>query len=268
LGVIDWIIGYAGYAMGVGIFITAIATFAIHMKQDRLNIKHARYEQEIKNKLDNANEQIIRAQNKAIESRDEIIKNLTGLVTGGDSAFYLEPHVVDYRDGKLKLMLKQQFTGKYPMYDVSIKIDQYSYLKNKGSKPGGEWVLSHTENAEHIGNVNPLDSMKYRKLIPIPSKDKANTGFGIKFCVLISARNGSLEEEIYLRLTNDHRIAYRVTRTTPNYNQEHGMSVPFNIDLGVVRHVDKGFPTGDLNYLNAKPGWKKDEFEKSTGVDL
>jgi hypothetical protein len=66
----------------------------------------------------------IRTMNLQLEQKNEIIGELKGIMTGGESYFFLRPLKVA---NKNEVLFVLEFRGKYPVYDGSISIEEFDY---------------------------------------------------------------------------------------------------------------------------------------------
>lgn len=204
-------------------------------------------------------EEALKMRDEQIRQKDEIISELKGIITGGDSFFYVRPSKVANTPDMLFTI---EFRGKYPIYDASISVEEFDLIKV------GENNWKYHKASERIiplGTVQPLN----RKLlfqIQVPEL-QGNNQFGKKYFFSISTRNGVVEQDVYVRREGPHfSHAFKVVQMTPDYSDR-----PSNIGIGgikrKIRHIDNAFPVVELDHLHGDSGWIAD-YEESSGATI
>ncbi|MFA5180649.1 MAG: hypothetical protein WC405_04965 [Syntrophales bacterium] len=167
---------------------------------------------------------------KKSEEIAELNKDIAATVTGGDSYC----HIDIYRPGKLSnivdLMLMHE--GKYPSYDVTIKIDDVEKMLNmfkseerKGNIPYSSMTEAFTMMAQsskiiRVGNIGPNQGMQLDGLI-LPDTDRQS------YNISITARNGIVSQIVrFRRVKGEWKIAHQI-------------NIP---SKGVLERIDPDFP--------------------------
>lgn len=190
----------------------------------------------------------IRQGNEQLEAKDQIITEQRNLVTGGDSFFFLRPSLVA---GSSEVLLIGEFKGNYPVYDVTIEVQEYDRIPQ-----GNNFAyLPSSSYSVQIGTVHPLKSSSIFRQIILPT-DGFNQ-FGKRYFVKISSRNGFVEEDIYLRGTaSGFAQAFKVVQFLPKYGEQ-GPGLPLDRIAARVKKIDQSFPMQDLDHLNGDSGWNR-----------
>ena len=189
------------------------------------------------------------------KTQTEIIQETARYVTGGDSFIYVEPAKVSNRN---VVLLLTKFSGKYPLFDVSLSVNEFNQHFRKNSF---EW-FGIKQYLKQWGTVNPLKQFESLDKIFIPIK---SNNYGKKFFIKIDSRNFMMEVTIILRVKNGiFSHAFKVIRFLPSY--EKGVFGNEYIDkvIGEVRHIDENFPIEELEHVKGSSSWGA-RFNKSTG---
>lgn len=225
----------------IGGLITAVATFKNTSKQEKEKIEaaiqRAKYEQESREKSDHIaalNEQIAKDQiglrikadeqlelqielrkksdeiaelNRKIAAKgDEIVnlnRDIAASITGGDSYCYVLSSQPDIKTNASMLMLQHE--GKYPLYDVSIRIDDVEkvidYLQNDwerdslnlGSFAMQNKMATQASKVLQLGNIGVNQMIMNLGELRLPDTDKKG------FNIYITSRNGNTIQYIRFR---------------------------------------------------------------------
>lgn len=186
----------------VGAILSAIGAFwASYMENQALTRaanERARFEKELRSKS---------------EEISELNKTIAATITGGDSYCRLRISPPDSNSNTSDMTLWHE--GKYPLYDVSIRIDDAEKLVNilneevrKGNIPAKSLnqalsLLLPSSQVRSIGNFGP------NQILPMGSLD---LGHGDKrsYNVYITMRNGSVFQAVRFRKTDGKwKIAIR-----------------------------------------------------------
>lgn len=145
-------------------------------------------------------EQELRAKSDEIAS---LSRTIAASVTGGDSFCYLDLGLGDGMINTPLLTLVHQ--GKYPLYDVGIRIVDLEKLDLVKGDSKLEKMALVGKNL-NVGNVGPSQAQPMEEL-QLPSADRQG------YNVFISARNGFVTQLIRLQRINGYwKLATKVTR--------------------------------------------------------
>lgn len=191
----------------------------------------------------------IRQGKDQLETKDQIIAEQRNLVTGGESFFFFRPSLVV---GTNEVVLISEFKGNYPVYDVTIEVQEYDRI------PQGNSFVYHPSSSYNVqmGTVHPLKSSSIFRQITLPTH--GFNQFGKRYFMKISSRNGFVEEDIYLRgMATGFVQAFKVVQFLPKYGQNEP-GLPLDRILARVKKIDPSFPMQDLDHLNGDSGWSRD----------
>lgn len=184
-----------------------------------------------------------------IKTRDKIINEQRNLVTGGESYFFLRPSKVVGSD---EVILVTEFRGNYPIYDMTIDIQEYDRVPQGASYA----YIATSAYSMQMGTLHPLKSSSILKQFTLPTQGLNE--FGKRYFLKISTRNGFVEEDIYIRGTNNgYTQAYKVVQFLPKYG-ESTFGYPLDRIKARVKKIDASFPMTDLNHLNGDSGWNRE----------
>ncbi len=200
------------------------------------------------------------AKEEQLKQKDEIISEFKNLITGGDSFLFLKPSKVSNTNEILFLM---EFKGKYPLYDTTILIEEFDFVKVAQNEYKFQKSNQRTVN---LGTVNPLQANNFFQ-IKVPEPLGPNDQFGKRYFFKINSRNGMIEEDVYIRQEGTNfSMAYKVVNFEPDYSGQFG-----GIGIGAikrkVRHIDQIFPVHQLDHMEGGSGWKA-EYEIQTGSNI
>ena len=150
---------------------------------------------------------IINSQEKLIARSEEITelnKKSANLITGGDSYCFLGvSDLTTMGDHPLRLAVHR---GKYPLYDVQVRIadfDKFAAFDKSGRHSYDDFMK--TSEVLKIGNLSPG---QFLTLGQWNLKDAGNIK---KYNVFIMAKNGNVDQNIFLKKINGHwKLATRV----------------------------------------------------------
>ena len=129
-------------------------------------------------------------------------KKFTADLTGGDSYCYLSP----IRSTKF-LSLQLIHVGKYPLYDIDIRIFDTTKLENIEKKRNFKNKPLELYKRYPVGNLMPGRTLF---LDPLPLSTSIRNQ---KYAIDINARNGYVSQKIYARYEeNKWYLAYKVER--------------------------------------------------------
>jgi hypothetical protein len=152
-------------------------------------------------------------QMEAADLRSEIAE-MKAVQMGGDSYCYLFPPRLSRVSDSFELMLLCE--GKYPAYDVTVRIEDVPrlvggirkrYADGKlpyNAQSKDEEVIRDATKSFLIGNVGPKQAVRFGTL-PLSGATEEH------YNVYIMARNGQVFEQVFLRrVSRDWKLAYRV----------------------------------------------------------
>jgi hypothetical protein len=185
----------------IGLFIIFIGTALTIWGQQIISSRDSKLLQEKSDKI-----QILAEKNVALsQENSELNKTITATVTGGDSYCYLYFFPPKGEQKSCDLMLFTE--GEYPLYDVSIKIEDVKKLVNmvlEDKKAGllpyrslteSKKRFDETETIINIGNIPPSSS-RLLGSIRIPEGDS------ISYNINIVTRNGYFTQVVRFHLVN------------------------------------------------------------------
>lgn len=186
--------------------------------------------------------------NDQIHVRDQIIQEQRNLMTGGDGYFFLRPSLLPESN---EFILVGEFRGKYPLYDVTIEVQEYN-----GVAHGHNFQYDlGPQYSVQIGTIHPLKSASVFKQLVLPISGVAN--FGKRYFLKISSRNGVIEQDIYVRGTQHGFVqAFKVVQLLPRYGGRPG-SILDRIEAR-IKKVDSSFPVHELGISTGNSGWNQD----------
>jgi hypothetical protein len=185
-----------------------------------------------------------------LQNKNEIIEETSRFVTGGDSFIYIKPSKVSNSD---TVMFLTEFNGNYPIFDVTLSINEYDYRTIE--KGNFKWVSVENRKVQY-GTVNPLKQFESLDMIHIPDQPEQ---FGKKYFIKIDSRNSMIECMIILRRNGKHfSMAYKVVRFLPKYKGKRDHLDWLDRIDAEVRHVDMLFPIHELDHLDGDSGWRAD----------
>lgn len=126
------------------------------------------------------NAEALEAKNAQLKQKDEIISEFKNLMTGGSSYLFLEPAKIANTNEVLFIF---SFKGKYPLYDVSIFIQEFD-LKQIGINK-----LQYQQSDQKtisLGTVNPLQKSSIIT-VNIPTPKNKEDQFGKRFFFKINS---------------------------------------------------------------------------------
>ena len=137
---------------------------------------------------------------------------IADLITGGGSYAYIVPVVLNQTSGSLLLTLIHK--GKYPLYDLSVRIVDLAKFEKLGKQSYSWSDMQRDEVQLPIGNVAP-DSASTLKNLQMG-------GESLRWNLFFSARNGFFTELLRVqRVGNEWKTALKVTRRTlPSSEQQ------------------------------------------------
>jgi hypothetical protein len=210
--------GFAEWLIGIGAICSVIGTLLLGVRQGK----------------------------EQLETKDQIITEQRNLVTGGEGYFFLRPSRVT---GSNEVILLSEFRGNYPIYDVTIDVQEYDRVLQ------GQKYVYHPSSSYSVqmGTVHPLKSSSIFRQITLPAN--GTNQFGKRYFLKISSRNGFVEEDIYLRETvNGYAQAFKAVQFLPKYGDNvQGLSLD-RIEAR-VKKIDSSFPMQDLDHLDGDSGW-------------
>ncbi len=159
----------------------------------------------------------LRTQRDQFESEiTELNKKIAATLTGGDNYCYFLLLGPGEKSNIADLMLINE--GEYPVYDVSIKIDDVEKLlsiikdqQKKGNLPYDSrtrWntMLFEVSKILRVGNIGPKQAVELGGL-HLPNTDKKS------YNIYITARNGSVMQAVrFRRVDGKWKTAMQVTR--------------------------------------------------------
>jgi len=164
-------------------------------------------------KLERLSEENMRLNNEI----NKLNKKIAADLTGGDNYCYFLPSRPGEKSNIIDLMLINE--GDYPLYDISVKIDDVEKMmeilhkeQDAGNLPYDSTTLSNAMFAEasqvlRIGNLGPHQAMQLSG-IQIPSNVVKKS-----YNINIMARNGSLVQLLrYRRIDNQWKMAVKIMR--------------------------------------------------------
>lgn len=186
------------------------------------------------------------------KQKQEIIDEHKSIITGGNSFIFLRPMKVGGHDETIFMI---EFRGKYPIYDVSVSAEVFDLQ-------GGRYVKTG-QTMTPLGTVQPLQTMRTFERVALPISAEG-VRFGRRYFFSISSRNGTIEEDVYMRKNGSTYLqAFKVVRMTPNYGQQ--PLGPIGEILRPIKEIDRGFPIQEFDHLEGDSGWnaKYDEERQS-----
>jgi len=188
--------------------------------------------------LSSKTEKIERLSEENIELNKEINKlnkKIAADLTGGDSYCYFLPSRLGKHSNIVDLMLMND--GEYPLYDISVKIDDVEKMTDivkeefeAGNLPYDSMTLSNAMLARaseviQIGNMGPHQAIQLKGIQIPPNVDKKS------YNISITARNGSLMQILrYRRINNQWKMAVKVTRGNDVIKEHTDKDFPLNKD--------------------------------------
>lgn len=164
----------------------------------------------------------------------ELNKTISATVTGGDSYCYFLVGHPSNKTNSVDLMLMTE--GKYPLYDVSIKIDDVEKLLNivmtqteNGNRPFQSMTEANTfmlqaSRVIKVGNIGPSQAMELGSL-QLPDTDKQS------FNISILARNGYVFQIVrFRRVKGEWKRAIQVHHNGKNVHETIDAEFPRNAD--------------------------------------
>lgn len=205
------------------------------------------------------NREAIEMKDEIIRQKETIISEMKDIITGGDSFLFVRPTKVANSNEVYFLF---EFRGRHTIYDVTVTVDEYNLKRLDPTTMTYEKVNRHTTN---IGTVHPLKTNDPFKIdVPVLG---GYDQFGKRFFFSIRARNGLIEEDVFIRREGTHfSHAYKVIQMLPSFDPSQralGISKVFKR----IRHIDSAFPRHELSQLEGNSGWLG-EFEESTGTGI
>lgn len=224
----------AYWAEGILVFgtvITILGTLAVNWKQGQEQLRHK--------------QEII---GEHVKNTYQIINEHRNLITGGDSIVFFRPAKSADTD---EVLLTTAFRGKYPVYDVSVTVEEFDLVQTGKNAFKYQKVGTRTHQ---LGTMHPLSANHEFMKVRLPAGDKSQ--FGKHFFFRISARNGVIEQDVHVRKEGPHYSqAVKVVMYIPEYASAH------DIANGTIRRrikkIDAGFPLRELQYhWNGDSGWE------------
>ncbi len=172
-------------------------------------------------------EEIAELNKSVAEKSEEIValnRTIVSSVTGGDSFCYLD--FTRTPAATTDLFLVHQ--GKYPLFDLTIRVVDVEKFKSIASGPGVtlQDVLQADALRQTVGTVIPSSSITLSDRWPLPASGRKD------YNVFFSARNGFFIQLIRLRrIDGVWKRALKVTR-----DNEKGETIT------LLEKVDDGFP--------------------------
>jgi hypothetical protein len=197
-----------------GLILIAVGTFLTLLGQQKIFYKANQQLVTKSEKIEKLSEENI-ALNKEINLLN---KKIAADLTGGDNYCYFLPSRPGIRSNIVDLMLMNE--GEYPLYDISIKIDDVEKLfeiidkeqeaGNLGfydSMTQSNAMLLKASKIFQVGNLGPHQAIQLTGIQIPPNVDKKS------YNIYITARNGSLMQILrYRRVGNQWKMAIKVTR--------------------------------------------------------
>ncbi|PJZ44835.1 hypothetical protein CH361_14445 [Leptospira brenneri] len=198
---------------------------------------------------------------KNIREKDDLILQLSNLITGGDSYVFIEPTKIIHSN---EVQFIINFKGKYPVYDVSIFITEYNL-------PISEEKSDYFEISKYqlgtFPTINPISFTKTLWNVKLPVEGDDFINFGKKYFLKIYFRNGFIEEEIFIRtINNEFSSAFKVISFEPDYENDHNLS-PAKRSKPKVRKIDENFPISEFTHRKGDSSWTAN-FENSLGLKI
>ncbi len=177
----------------LGGILSAVGAFVATMRQNQEKAQSASQRAEFEKDLRQKSEEIA-----------ELNKQIAANVTGGDSYCYLFVSQPGEKSNSSGLILMNE--GKYPVYDISVKIDDVEHLveiaKNElmNSEEATSWtqttaLLSRASKVFRPGNLGPNQATELGEL-QLPTGDKQS------YNIYIIARNSYVVQTIRFRRIN------------------------------------------------------------------
>jgi hypothetical protein len=161
-----------------------------------------------------ASEQELRQKNEEIA---KLNRKIADSITGGDSYCYFFIGRPGHKSNIVDLMLMSK--GEYPLYDVSVKIDDVEKLlklvrekQQSGDMPYDSITttnvaLSKASKVINVGNIGPSQFALMSGLVLPKDRDKQS------YNIYITSRNGSIMQVVRFRKVNGKwKMAYKATR--------------------------------------------------------
>lgn len=205
------------------------------------------------------NQESIEMKDEIIKQKETIIQEMKDAITGGDSYLFVRPQKVANSEEVIFLF---EFRGRHTIYDVTVTVDEYNLKIIDSKTMTYEKVNRHTTN---IGTVHPLKTNDPFKIdVPVLG---GYDQFGKRFFFSIRARNGLVEEDVFIRREGTHfSHAYKVVQMFPSFEPSQKASGIAKV-FKKIRHIDPAFPVHELSHLQGDSGWLG-TFEESTGTTV
>ena len=146
----------------------------------------------------------------------ELNKKIADTITGGEGYCYFLPMRPGKKSNIADLMLIND--GKYPLYDISVKIDDVEKMISlvhaeyeNGNLPYdsntlSNALLSKASDYIQIGNLGPNQAMTLTNGLKVPDVDKKS------YNIHITARNGSVFQIVrYRKVNNEWKMAIKIS---------------------------------------------------------
>lgn len=212
----------------VGLFLILIGTVLTMLGQQKISEKDSKLLQVKSDKIESLSQNI----NTLNQENAELNKKIAATITGGDSYCYLMVRSPRGKQNLCDLMLVTK--GEYPLYDVSITIEDAKRLVEMVHKDKDAGLLPYEtmtdtakrlDEARHqidVGNIKP-NTVRPLGGIKAPKADV------IMYNIYITARNGSV-----MQIVRFHRI---------DGNWKRARKLVVN-DKVIEEYIDPDFPLG------------------------
>jgi hypothetical protein len=197
----------------LGIVMIGLGTLFTFLGQQIVSDKSNEQLTKKSEKIERLSEDNIKLNNELSKLNKKIAADLTG----GDSYCYFLPSRPSKKSNIIDLMLMHE--GDYPLYDISIKIDDVEKMmeilheeQSAGNLPYDSMTLSNAMFAKAstvipIGNLGPHQAMQLQGIRIPPDTDKKS------YNIYLTARNGSVVQIVrYRRIDNNWKMAIKTTK--------------------------------------------------------